>query len=164
MQFIWNGGNQELKYRLNASPDFSNYRNGQFQESLTNARVDGGSRAIYNTQGNINYVLENILTYNKTINDNHNLTVTLMQSIQSERRETSGITATNFTYDYQKWYNIGTAEVINSFSSNLVETQLASFMGRLAYSYKNKYLITLTGGKMVLLFLPKEINLISFRH
>ncbi len=136
---------KELKYRLNASPDFSNYRNGQFQESLTNARVDGGSRAIYNTQGNINYVLENILTYNKTINDNHNLTVTLMQSIQSERRETSGITATNFTYDYQKWYNIGTAEVINSFSSNLVETQLASFMGRLAYSYKNKYLITLTG-------------------
>ncbi|NJK95359.1 MAG: SusC/RagA family TonB-linked outer membrane protein [Bacteroidales bacterium] len=136
---------KDLTYRINFGPDFGQYRNGEFQAALSSNRQGSSPYGRYYQDQRWNYVLENILTYNKTIGEKHNITLTAMQSIQEERFEKSEITAFDLPYESQKWYNIGTAATINSFGSELWTQRLASFMGRLNYSYNDKYLITITG-------------------
>jgi len=136
---------KDLTYRVNFGPDFGNWRNGEFQAAMSSPRQGSSAYAKYLQDQRWNYVLENILTYNKSFNQKHDLTITLMQSIQEERYEKSEITAYNLPYETQKWYNIGTAANINSYGSDLWNQRLASFMGRINYSFNNKYLITLTG-------------------
>ncbi len=43
------------------------------------------------------------------------------------------------------YYNLGTANFVTSLRSDLSEWALSSFMARLNYGYKSKYLLTLTG-------------------
>jgi TonB-linked SusC/RagA family outer membrane protein len=136
---------RDLTYRMNFGPDFGQYRNGEFRSAMSSDRQGSSPYARYYQDQRWNYVLENILTYTKTFAQKHDLALTLMQSIQNERFESSEITAYNLPYEDQKWYNIGTAGTINSIASNLWTQKMASFMGRINYSYNNKYLITLTG-------------------
>lgn len=136
---------KDITYRMNFGPDFGQYRNGEFQATMSSPRQGSSPYARYYQDQRWNYVLENILTYNKTIAEKHSLSLTAMQSIQDERFESSEITAYNLPYESQKWYNIGTAVTINSIGSNLWDQRLASFMGRINYSFNNKYLITITG-------------------
>ncbi len=136
---------KDLTYRMNFGPDFGQYRNGEFRAAMSSDRQGSSPYARYYQDQRWNYVLENILTYNKSFAQKHDLGLTLMQSIQDERFESSEITAYNLPYEAQKWYNIGTAGTINSIGSNLWTQKMASFMGRINYSYNNKYLITITG-------------------
>lgn len=136
---------KNMTYRLNFGPDFGHYRNGEFRAAMTSDRQGSSPYGRYYQDQRWNYVLENILTYTKTIAEKHDLTFTAMQSIQDERFESSEITAYNLPYESQKWYNIGTAATINSIASNLWDQRLASFMGRINYSLNDKYLVTITG-------------------
>ncbi|SEP19837.1 TonB-linked outer membrane protein, SusC/RagA family [Niastella yeongjuensis] len=90
------------------------------------------------------YTWENVLNYNKSINNEHNFGVTLLQSIQSQTTENYGIVVSDLPYDQQLYYNVGTALTINSISSRYQKWGLASFMGRMNYSYKDKYLATVS--------------------
>jgi TonB-linked SusC/RagA family outer membrane protein len=45
----------------------------------------------------------------------------------------------------QSFYNIGAATIVDGVGSNLTEWGLQSFMGRINYGLKEKYLLTLTG-------------------
>lgn len=129
-----------LKWTTNFGPDIRYRRQGEFRGSLTNDNRGGpGDAEVENIQ-NFGYTLENILNYNKTFNDKHNLGVTLLQSIQSSREETYKAEVANIPYEDQKFYNMSTASVRGNIDSNLEEWSLASFMGRVNYDFEGKYL------------------------
>lgn len=133
-----------LKYRVNFGPDFTIGRNGRFIGSQTNERRQGAATASINESFVVNYTIENILTYNKKFNDVHNLNFTGLQSFQKDRFEASSISVLGVPAETQKYYRLGDASQITGANTNLIEWSLLSFMGRVNYDYKEKYLLTAT--------------------
>ena len=140
-----------LRYRLNVGPDFRNNRTGIFQSARAIARDAGGpnstSFAQYDQGQNFTYVVENLLFYDKQINENHSLGITALQSVQADRSESSSISAVNLPYDSQKWYNLGSTyqAAANGFGTGFSKRTLASWMGRINYSFMDRYVLTATG-------------------
>ncbi len=130
-----------LTYRANFGPDIRNRRIGQFRASLTNNNRGGPADAETNFREDFGYTFENIVTYNKSLSGgDHNIRLTGLQSVQSFRREQTSNSVSNLPYESQLFYNIGSAEVINNVRSFLEEWKLVSFLGRINYDYKGKYL------------------------
>lgn len=132
-----------LKYRVNFGPDFSVSRAGRFTASLTNDRKGGDPTAASNSQFGFNYTLENILTYNKTFGD-HNLGITALQSIQRDNFDYNNSSVQGVPAESQQFYNEGNASLVLGVGSNLIQWTINSFMGRINYDYKDKYLVTAT--------------------
>ncbi|WP_353135550.1 TonB-dependent receptor [Pseudopedobacter sp.] len=137
---------KNLSIRSNFGAQFSNGRSGYFasERSYNLAIENKPKEASYETNLGYSYIWENIVNYNFTLNRNHNFTVTGVSSWQDNRRENSSIVGTGLDYDEFIYYNIGALQQITSKSSSFYGTKKLSFAGRLNYSYKGKYLLTLT--------------------
>ena len=133
-----------LMFRTNFGPDFTISRAGRFIGSATNSSKLGSANASTESQFGFNYTLENILTYTKTFNNIHNLTVTGLHSIQRDDFETSSIGVAGVPAETQQFYSVGDASTVSSYNSSLVQWTINSFMGRVNYDYKDKYLVTAT--------------------
>ncbi len=129
-----------LNFTSNFGPDIRYYRGGNFRGSLTNANRQGPASAGIDNNVDFGYTWENLLNYNKDFGADHRLGITGLQSIQGYRLETHHSDVTNLPYEEQLFYNLRTAEVKGDIRSYLSEWQLASFMGRVNYSFKDKYL------------------------
>ena len=129
-----------LTYRMNFGPDLRYERRGEFRGSLTNDNRGGPADAEIENISETGYTLENILNYSKSIGEYHQIGATLLQSIQYSRFERHKSEVANLPYESQLFYNIGTAEVKGNLASGLEEWSLASVMGRVNYSFRDKYL------------------------
>ena len=132
-----------LKYRVNFGPDFTISRNGRFNGALTNDIKGGNPTATTDNRQGFNYTLENILTYNKQFKD-HSLNVTLLQSMQRDNFEQYTQSVLGVPVETQQFYNVGNASSIQGVGSNLIQWTIASYMARINYDYKGKYLLTVT--------------------
>lgn len=93
-----------------------------------------------------NWLVENILTFEDTFNDNHNVTFLVGTSTQKNKYESTGAGAKNFVFEQFQFHNLGAGVQANaSVSSSLSEEQLVSFFSRLNYNYREKYLFQLNG-------------------
>lgn len=136
-----------LTLRSQLSPQVIYRRNGQYtgQYSKGGAGVIENTRASYFTEDYFGYVLDNQLTYQKAFAE-HDFNATFIQSIQYEQWEDSDQSARNFPFN-SKWYNLGAVpneNILNS-ETDYRQRSLASFLGRLQYTYNGKYLFTATG-------------------
>ncbi|WP_375435039.1 SusC/RagA family TonB-linked outer membrane protein [uncultured Hymenobacter sp.] len=134
-----------LKYRFNFGPDFTNQRFGRFTGTLTNARRNGAPTARTEYGQRFNYTIENILTYNKAFNGVHNVGLTALHSVQRDNYETGFIDVNAVSAESQGFYNLGQAGSFNAPGTDLQTWTLQSFMGRVNYDFKEKYLLTVTG-------------------
>ncbi|RYZ98207.1 MAG: TonB-dependent receptor [Sphingobacteriaceae bacterium] len=131
-----------INIRSTFSPKINSYKNGLFDGQQTQARngLKGGAAKIYNRQS-MGYLMENLLTANKTYKD-HNFSFTALQSMQSDADDNSSAEVAELPFD-SGWYNLGsTTNRVNTWSSYGKST-LISYMARLNYSYKDRYLATL---------------------
>jgi TonB-linked SusC/RagA family outer membrane protein len=133
-----------LNYRVNFGPDVTISRLGRFVGAFTNAQKGGNATASTDSQFGFNWTLENIVSYSKTFNKVHNFNVTALQSIQRDNYETSGIGVSGVPAESQQFYSVGSAGTVSNYGSNLSEWTINSFMGRINYDYKEKYLLTAT--------------------
>ncbi|MBT1689759.1 SusC/RagA family TonB-linked outer membrane protein [Dawidia soli] len=139
-----------LRFRVNFGPEFRNYRNGEFQDKLSSIRGGGSSSsshyARYQQDQQISWTLENLLYYDKTVGD-HRLGVTLLQSSSLWRQENSDVAANNIPYGSQLWYNIGSTVTAapSGFGSGFMKRTMMSYMARVNYTLKDKYLLTASG-------------------
>ncbi|PWJ55047.1 TonB-linked SusC/RagA family outer membrane protein [Dyadobacter jejuensis] len=129
-----------LTYRLNFGPDFNTSRMGQYTGTLAGS----ANMATVGNEQNFAYTLENILSYNRNIQD-HSLNVVGLFSTQTNRFESSGASARNIPVESSLFYNLGSAETVTGINSALTQWGLVSYMARINYSFKNRYLLTLTG-------------------
>ncbi|WP_224998984.1 TonB-dependent receptor [Cesiribacter sp. SM1] len=140
-----------LRYRGVFGPDIRNYRNGQFQDERSSLRGGGAPSSInyarYQQNQNTSWTMENLLYYDKTLGENHNLGITLLQSSSMWKNESSDMTATDVPYNSQLWYNLGSTNrgALDGWGSGYVKNTLLSYMGRVNYSFRDKYLLTATG-------------------
>ena len=139
----WNIANG-LKYRVNFGPDFSIRRIGRFTGSQTNARRGGDPTGFQFNEYNFNYALENILTYEKKFGQGHNFNFTGLQSIQRDDLERGQIAVQGIPAEAQSFYNLGAASSVTGVGTDLVQWALLSYMGRINYTFRDKYLLTAT--------------------
>ncbi len=133
-----------LKYKLLVGTDLRYNTRGIFEGRFTNPRRNGDPGAQYQNEANLGYTIENLLTYNKVVHANHNFDLTLLQSIQENNFENHFTAVSGLPYESQKWYNLTSATTVNAVRSRYEHWSLASFMGRLTYSYLGKYLFQAT--------------------
>ncbi len=93
---------------------------------------------------NIGYLWNNILSYNNTLGEQHRLSVTLVHEVQYDRTEFYGIDGQMQQFDRSLWYNLSTNQSPTT-ESNLQETALVSFLGRVNYTLADKYIFSLSG-------------------
>ncbi|OYX24731.1 MAG: SusC/RagA family protein [Flavobacteriales bacterium 32-35-8] len=133
-----------LKYRINFGPDITSYRNGAFLDGNSSAR-SGTSFASLAKDQTISYTLDHLILYNKTLGK-HDFGVTLLQSQTQYFNEESAMSAQNIKNPDNKWNALTTANVtLAGYSSNITESGLYSYMGRLTYGFDDKYLLTASG-------------------
>lgn len=140
-----------LKYRFNAGLNFSQSNYNGYNGPLTyfnSATVQSSSTAeISNTEyWDVN--LQHLLYFDKTFADKHKLGFTALYEYTKNHSLGSRFTVTGVPADYIKTSNFSLASgqpVANSdFGNSFSETGLLSYMGRLNYSYADRYLLTLT--------------------
>ncbi|MCG6190909.1 TonB-dependent receptor [Maribellus maritimus] len=133
-----------LSFRSSLSGISNTQRFGQYIGMYTKSVRQRQDRvtANYSPSQTLSYVLDNIINYRWEKN-NHKLNLTAVNSISQERYEWMYLSVKNFTENTQ-WYAMQTASNVNSYSSGYYDWALVSFMGRANYTYKDKYLLTLT--------------------
>ncbi len=104
----------------------------------------GGVASIYNAQ-NLTWLNENTLTYVRTINQIHSLNLLAGYTQQANRFEFSQASARNFANDNLDYNNLGAGSVPLTPSSGVGTWSLLSYIARINYGYKDRYLLTLTG-------------------
>jgi TonB-linked SusC/RagA family outer membrane protein len=133
---IFNG----LSYRANFGSDMyfaqSQYFYSHFS-TATNLGNPVASQSISMTRG---WTFDNILTYSKDFGD-HSLTATFVQSNQKHVEEPISGTGNSLPIESQIWYSLGSA-ASQSCSSDYIQWTMMSWLGRINYSYKGKYLLT----------------------
>lgn len=128
-----------LTYKFLFGQDLQTFQRGIFEGQFTNTRKNGTPSASLEKAQRFGYTLENLLTYKKSIGD-HDIGLTFLQSAAEQTLESNAVSASNLPYESALWNNLGLGS-ITSFPSNYEEYQLLSFMGRINYSYKGKYLL-----------------------
>lgn len=117
----------------------------------TDSRSDGytttkypdssGSASISNTN-TLHLNSDNIISYNTRINDDHSFSATGAFTYEKYSYNTASVSGTGFLSDVPQTYDIGSASNINTPASNYYDWTLLSYLGRVNYSYKDKYLFT----------------------
>ncbi|WP_026969983.1 SusC/RagA family TonB-linked outer membrane protein [Algoriphagus terrigena] len=131
-----------LTYRLVLGPDFNVRRSGRFTGSQTNARRGAAPTGSVDERFEFNYTIENILTYQKIFGQDHNFKVDVLQSFQKDKREETSISVLGIPDPSQLYHRLGDASQITGANTNLIEWSLLSYMARVNYGYKGKYLLT----------------------
>ena len=134
-----------LRYRLNFGPDLSYYRDGNYIDANSVANGGSSSYASLTKTSTYSYTLDNLLYYDKSFGE-HTLGVTLLQSQTGYTQETSNITGNGVPLSSQLWNALTSGTVTGqlSTSSNIIKQQLLSYMARINYSFKDKYLLTVS--------------------
>ena len=131
-----------LSYRINIGLNFRSSKGGNFTGTGVNNKdenaVNGGGISENQTT---NWVVENMLTYDRTFADVHNLNVVGMYSAEQTTYESTGASAQNIPADYFQYYALDKAVgEVNLNNYNYWQSGLMSWMGRVMYSYDNKYM------------------------
>ncbi len=127
-----------LQYKFLIGQDLWNRERGVFEGQFTNTRKNGTPYAQLEKLQEWGYTLENLLTYNKSFGE-HSLGLTFLHSVAEQEYSYSQTAAQNIPFEAALWHNLGLG-TITSYNTGLAEYQLLSYMGRVNYSYKGKYL------------------------
>ncbi|MEO9021513.1 MAG: TonB-dependent receptor [Ginsengibacter sp.] len=134
-----------LKLRIMGGAILRNTNNKSYYNSLTREGQPVGGQVGYGTLDDgllQHFQNSNTLTYDKRIGQLHHLTVLAVVEQQYEKYETSGLVAQKFTLDQTGINDLGGADQISSKYSNVEKRVINSYLGRLNYSYADKYLLT----------------------
>lgn len=137
---IWNG----FKYKFQAGFDLAANNFRAFTPSTAGGAMFQAppqkASGVYDTNFHYSWTLENMLMYNNRFGE-HNLDVLLGYSAQKYIKEYSRLSATDFPDDDIPWMNAGATK---NGDNNIQEWSLASVIGRLNYSFKDRYLLQAT--------------------
>ncbi|MBR0263885.1 MAG: TonB-dependent receptor [Prevotella sp.] len=137
---------QGLQWKTQFGPDFRYYRIGNFLDSSSATRAGSKNYARRNDERHFAWTLDNMLLYNRTFGA-HNVGVTLLQSASKSNTESSSMSEVGVTIPSFLWNNMGAIDITDSqyqasMGTGLSEYALSSYMARINYSFKDRYLLT----------------------
>lgn len=136
--------------RSTFNPEFNNTKQNRFTSSqlpgnLAIGVTDGGIASV-RTVASSGWNNENTIQYQSDFGADHSLTVLGGASFQKVSTEIAMAEAFGISSDASGFNNLGFSDPTRSVvSSSFNGFQIASFFGRVNYTYKNKYLFTLVG-------------------
>jgi TonB-linked SusC/RagA family outer membrane protein len=133
-----------LDYRVNFGPDITYSRTGAFHGAQTSSRQGSPADAQINNDHTFDYTLDNILTYRRGIGADHRIDATFLYSIERQTYEGDSLRASGLPYESQLFYNLGSGSVVEAIGSQISQWALQSYMARLNYTFRDRYLLTLT--------------------
>lgn len=131
-----------LSYRLNTSVSTRRVNSNSYQGLEHNTAMATQGKATVSESFNEDYLLENILNYSKDFGRDHHFDATLMQSVNVITWKKLGITGTGFPGDDLAYNAIGSANEYGKPDYQLSKRAMLSYLGRVRYSYKDRYLFT----------------------
>jgi TonB-linked SusC/RagA family outer membrane protein len=136
---------KNLKFRTSFGADINNTRLGTYAfKNLTLPGRQNQGRASQAFGNSLNYLLENTLTYNLNIKDDHHFVFLGGLTSQTQTTENLSVVSNIIPYEGLTFNGISTGSGIFPASNNADKGRLNSVLGRLNYDYKNKYLLTAT--------------------
>ncbi len=141
-----------LTYRLSYGPDFNYRRQGIFLDETSAVRAGSANYASWASRRRIAWTLDNQFNYTKTLGD-HNITATFVHSISRSNTETGNISQKNVMLSSFLWYNMtnnylditDTKGYDVQIGTGFEDQQMLSYLARLNYSFKERYLLTVSG-------------------
>jgi TonB-linked SusC/RagA family outer membrane protein len=136
--------------RSTFSPEFNNIKQNRFNSSqapdLLSVGETGQGSASVRTVASNGWNNENTIQFTSDIGDDHSITALAGASFQKVSTESAMAEAFGITSDATGFNNLNNSDPTRSVvTSDFSGFQIASFFGRLNYSYKDKYLLTLVG-------------------
>ena len=131
-----------LSYKLNTGYEYRNLLSQRYDGIDT---YDGYlNNGVLNTNNEYeeNWLIENIVSYNKTFGK-HSLFLTGLYSAQQEQDKYNLIYGTNFPNDVMSYYQPNKASSLESYAG-FTQTNHLSQMFRVNYTYDSRYLFTAT--------------------
>ena len=138
-----------LKYRANLGLNYRQSNNGAYTGPGVGDALNPNtvSSASVDNQFNYHYVFENLLTYDRTFAGRHTINAVGLYSMEQSKFTRSNMSAQDIPSDAFQFYNLGQAGgqiQINPNNQNYTVSGLMSVMGRIMYSYDNRYMISAT--------------------
>ncbi|WP_461116308.1 SusC/RagA family TonB-linked outer membrane protein [Spirosoma jeollabukense] len=139
-----------LRYRFNAGLNYSQGAGNTYAGPLTyvnTATVQSSSTARVTNTETWNYDLQHLLYYDKTIAQKHKIGFTGLFEVVKDHSLGNNFSVTGVPADYINSANFGLASgtpLADPALQSFTEQGLISYMGRVNYSYADKYLLTFT--------------------
>ncbi len=134
-----------LSYRINIGLNYRSTKSGSFSgKGVNNTNPEYRNSGSYYENSTRNWAVENIVTYDRTFAEKHNLNVVGMYSAEQTTFEQTGASVTEIPAEYFQYFNLSSAlgeKNLNNY--NYWQSGLMSWMGRVMYSYDNKYMLSL---------------------
>ena len=130
----------DLLFKSTIGLDIRDFRNGYYRGHNTVANVGRNSVSGVNVNSNFNYTWENTLNYNKTIGD-HGFTGLLGTSTLGTNYEQFTAAGNNQASPITTFYDINSNTASKVIGSQLRQTRIASFFGRVNYKFKDRYIL-----------------------
>ena len=149
-------GVEGLKYRTNIGANFNFTNSGYYSGvGVMNATATAASSASVNNSYTTDWAIENMLTFDRAFGK-HRVNAVAMYSAEQNFYNSSTMSAINIPTDNLQFYNIGQANASditvnpgNDSNGNPYQGYsvwgLESLMGRIMYSYDDRYMISVTG-------------------
>ena len=133
-----------LSYRINVGLNFRNSKSGNFTGTgvlnKDENAVNGGGIGENQTY---NWTVENLVSFDRTFAEKHNINIVGMYSAEQTTYESTGASAQDIPSDLFMYYALDKAlGQANLTGYNYWQSGLMSWMGRVMYSYDNKYMLS----------------------
>ncbi|MGE5945057.1 MAG: SusC/RagA family TonB-linked outer membrane protein, partial [Flavobacteriales bacterium] len=138
-------GVEGLKYRMNLGLNLRMSRDGDFTgKGVMNINPLAPSGASVSSGLTTDYVIENLLTYDRTFADKHQVNFVGLFSAQNGTWDDTRLAVRNLPNEQFLFYNLGSvlAEDITGYGGGYGSAGLMSYMARAMYQYDNRYMIT----------------------
>ena len=137
-----------LKYRINLGANYRTTNSGSYTgEGVFSSTPDNLSSASIGNATTTNWALENILTYDRTFAQKHHINVVALYSAEKTKYTKNAISRKGIAADAFQYFNLGqsTEDITIDPGQQIYQLSgLTSYMGRIMYSYADKYMLSAT--------------------
>jgi len=138
-----------LKYRINVGLDFRTSNGGNYTGmGVFSSTPDNPSTANISNSLTTHWAVEHLLSYDRTFDQKHKVNAVAMYSSEESKYNKSYVAAKNLPADVLQFYNLGQAAAaditVDPKKQEYTVSGLMSYMGRVMYSYDDRYMLSAT--------------------
>ncbi len=138
-----------LKYRMNLGLDYIQSNNGAYTGPGVGDGLNPNTASSASIDNRLTYhwTLENLLSYDHTFLGKHTVNAVALYSAEQSKFNRSNMSAQDIPADAFQFYNLGQAAgqiTVNPANQDYQLWGLMSYMGRVMYSYDNRYMVSAT--------------------
>ena len=136
-----------LSFKETVGANYRSSKSGSFTgKGVNNSNVANPNSASISQNETKNWTTESLLSYDRTFAEKHHVNAVAMFSAEQTTYIQNGLSARNIPNEQFLYYNLGQSLAeditVSPSASNYWQAGLISYMGRVMYSYADKYMIS----------------------